>query len=130
MKMNIAILATTITAASLLAACSQPADTSADDARTSAAEMEMPMAEHAEMSGDAAAEMKTASASGTIESIDTDAGKITIKHGPVEALNWPGMTMAFKATPEQIASVEVGQSVDFEFESSGMDGTITRITAQ
>lgn len=129
MKMNIAILATTIAAASLLAACSQPADNTAEDARTSAAEMEMPMAEHAQMPGAAAAEMKIA-ASGTIESIDADAGKITIKHGPVEALDWPGMTMAFKATPEQIASVEVGQSVDFEFESSGMDATITRITPE
>jgi Cu(I)/Ag(I) efflux system periplasmic protein CusF len=130
MQMNIAILATAIAAASLLAACSQPADPAADDANTSAAGMEMPMPEHAEMSGDAAAEMKMASASGTIESIDAGAGRITIKHGPVEALNWPGMTMAFKATPEQIASVEVGQSVHFEFESTGMDGTITRITAR
>jgi Cu(I)/Ag(I) efflux system periplasmic protein CusF len=128
MKMNIAILAATIAAASLLAACSQPADPNADAAQTG--EMEMPMAEHAERSGDAAAAMKMASASGTIESIDADAGKITIKHGPVEALNWPGMTMAFRATPEQIASVEVGQSVHFEFESTGMDGTITRITAR
>lgn len=130
MKMNIAILATTIAAASLLAACSQPADPNADAAQTNAGEMEMPMAEHAERSGDAAAAMKMASASGTIESIDADAGKITIKHGPVEALNWPGMTMAFKATPEQIASVEVGQSVHFEFESTGMDGTLTKITAR
>ena len=60
--------------------------------------------------------------------MDTGAGKITIAHGPVEALKWPAMTMAFKASPEQLASVKAGQQVEFEFEAKGMDSTITRIT--
>ncbi|HBN9180240.1 TPA: copper-binding protein [Pseudomonas aeruginosa] len=60
--------------------------------------------------------------------VDTGAGKITIAHGPVEALKWPAMTMAFKASPEQLASVKAGQQVEFEFEAKGMDSTITRIT--
>lgn len=71
-----------------------------------------------------------ASASGTVEAVDAAAGKITISHGPVEALKWPAMTMGFKATPEQAASVQAGQKVEFEFESQGMDGTITQITPQ
>lgn len=73
------------------------------------------------------AELSSASASGTIEAVDPAAGKLTISHGPVESLGWPSMTMDFKATPEQIASVRVGQVVAFDFVSTGMDGTITSI---
>jgi Cu(I)/Ag(I) efflux system protein CusF len=68
-----------------------------------------------------------ASASGIVTVVDAKAGKITISHGPVAALNWPAMAMAFAATPAQLASVHVGQKVDFEFLSKGMDGTLTRI---
>lgn len=68
-----------------------------------------------------------ASATGTVKVVDAAAGKITISHGPVAALKWPAMTMAFKATPAQLVSVHVGQKVDFEFLSTGMDGTLTRI---
>lgn len=71
---------------------------------------------------------KTASATGTVEAVDAAAGKITIAHGPIEALHWPAMTMAFKATPAQVASVQTVQKVDFEFASHGMDATITQIT--
>jgi Cu(I)/Ag(I) efflux system protein CusF len=68
-----------------------------------------------------------ASATGIVKVVDATAGKITISHGPVVALNWPAMSMAFKATPQQLASVHVGQKVDFEFVSTGMDGTLTSI---
>ncbi|MBW8373141.1 copper-binding protein [Stenotrophomonas sp.] len=100
------------------------ADTTAT-AAPSAADMQMSEAEHKQMAGNAAATM--AMATGIIESVDTGAGKITIAHGPVEALTWPAMTMAFKASPEQLASAKPGQKVEFEFESKGMDNTITRI---
>lgn len=70
---------------------------------------------------------KVASATGTVESIDTAAGKITLAHGPVEALGWPEMTMAFKATPEQLAAAKPGQKVRFEFQNTGAEATITRI---
>jgi Cu(I)/Ag(I) efflux system protein CusF len=127
----------------LLAACSQQPGNAADQpmpeaaqqsmpmeapsaAATTAADMQMSEAEHKQMAGDAQA-ATMAMASGTVESVDTAGGKITIAHGPVEALKWPAMTMAFKASPEQLASVKAGQKVEFEFESKGMDNTITRI---
>ena len=89
----------------------------------------MSEAEHAAMTAgeqptQAAAVAKT---DGTVEAMDASAGKITIAHGPVAALKWPAMTMAFKATPEQLASVKVGQKVQFEFTSQGMDAAITSI---
>jgi len=82
---------------------------------------------------DSGMQMKTdavatkASATGIVKVVDAAAGKITISHGPVAAVNWPAMTMAFKATPTQIAATHVGQEVDFEFVLKGMDGTLTRI---
>lgn len=100
-------------AVALLTGCSQPSDTEV------ASPAVVPEATRS-----------NASASGTVESIDAAAGKITIAHGPVESLDWPAMTMAFKATPEQIASVQVGESVRFEFASTGMDGTISSIEPQ
>ena len=117
----------------LLAACSQAP--SGGDATPGADNTPMPAAEHAPMAdqskpatADMAQSAKTASATGTVEAVDAAAGKITIAHGPVDALQWPAMTMGFKATPEQVASVQVGQKVQFEFESQGMDATITQIT--
>lgn len=96
-------------------------------AAPSAADMQMSEAEHKQMTGDAQA-TTMAMATGTIQSVDAGAGKITIAHGPVAALKWPAMTMAFKASPEQLASVKPGQKVEFEFEAKGMDSTITHIT--
>lgn len=92
-----------------------------------AAAMNMSPADHEAM-GQAAGPVATAS--GTVESIDAAAGKITIAHGPVAALNWPPMTMAFAATPEQIAAVKAGQQVDFEFTSEGMNGSLTSIRSR
>lgn len=64
------------------------------------------------------------------DKFDAAAGTITISHGPVASLNCPAMTMGFKATPDQIASVEVGQKVSFAFNTSGKDSTITTIKSQ
>lgn len=67
------------------------------------------------------------SATGTITAIDPGAGRITISHGPVGALGWPAMTMAFTGTPAQLAAARVGEKVDFEFVASGMDATLIHI---
>ena len=93
---------------------------------SAASDKKMTEAEHAAMPAMAAG-AKMASASGTVESVDVAAGKITLAHGPVDALGWPAMTMGFKATPEQIASVHPGQLVRFEFTAEGMNATITHI---
>lgn len=106
-------------------------DTPADMAAMAphAADMQMSEAEHKQMAGDDHA-ATAAMATGTVESVDAAAGKITIAHGPVEALKWPAMTMAFQATPEQIAAVKADQQVEFQFEAKGMEARITKITGQ
>ncbi len=123
---------TLLFAAVLLAGCSQAPSNADDTNAASTKEAMTPAAEPAPMASETPAmtteaAAKKASATGTVEAVDATAGKITIAHGPVDALQWPAMTMGFKATPEQVASVQVGQKVEFEFESQGMDGTITQI---
>ncbi len=117
----------------LLTACSQAPETSGATPAATADDMKMSEAEHRQMASESARPAETeggqkASAIGTVESVDATAGKITIAHGPVDALKWPAMTMAFAATPEQIASVQAGQQVQFEFTLKGMGATITTIT--
>lgn len=129
MKMHALLLATV-----LLAGCSQapnnaPASKAAStgDTKVPAVASEPGAGETPAMAAEATAATK-ASATGTVQAVDAAAGKITIAHGPVDALHWPAMTMGFKATPEQVSSVQAGQKVQFEFESTGMDATITQIT--
>ena len=125
-----------LSAALSLVGCSQaPGDGTAATADGVAVEHQpMASAEHAAMAAptksaamDASQSIQTASATGTVESVDAVAGKITLAHGPVDALGWPAMTMGFKATSEQVASVRPGQSVRFEFTAQGMAATITQI---
>lgn len=130
-------LATALLTAVVLVGCSQPpsgAETPAApnaDATSAADAAPPPMAAGpSQMATETAAAGTPASASGTVEAIDAASGKITLAHGAVAALNWPPMTMAFKATPDQVASVQVGQKVDFEFVAQGMEATITRIGVQ
>lgn len=70
----------------------------------------------------------TASATGVVEAVDPAAKTVTIAHGPVGALKWPAMTMTFKAPNADLSSIKQGDHVEFEFTSTGMDGTITKIT--
>ena len=72
----------------------------------------------------------TASATGTVQSVDASAGTVTIDHGPVDALRWPAMTMTFQAPDVELGAIEKGDQVSFEFTSTGMDGTINSITEQ
>ena len=117
-------------AASNTATAKSPAETMpAQQSTQTAQDMKLSDAHHharaaSEQPAQAAAIAKV---DGTVEAIDESAGKITIAHGPVDALKWPAMTMAFKATPKQLASVKVGQKVQFEFTTQGMDATITSI---
>jgi Cu(I)/Ag(I) efflux system protein CusF len=115
-----------VLAVSLLAGCNQAPEPAAPSAQAPApaAASTPPPATPAP----APAEVKRASASGTVQSIDAAAKTITIAHGPVDALGWPGMTMSFQAPNTDLAAFKAGDNVDFEFDSTGMDGTIVSIT--
>jgi len=73
---------------------------------------------------------QTASATGTVKSVNVEKGTITISHGPVTELNWPAMVMGFAATPDQVAQVKEGDKVAFTFTSVGMNSRITSLDKQ
>jgi Cu(I)/Ag(I) efflux system protein CusF len=73
---------------------------------------------------------QSAKAVGIIKALDPVKGTVTLKHGPIPSIKWPAMTMAFKISPEQAAPLKVGEQVEFEFVTSGMDATITKISAK
>lgn len=68
---------------------------------------------------------------GVITAIDPKAGSLTIRHGPIAALNWPGMTMSFKANPATLLrGLKVGQRIGFDLKASGMTAQVTAVQAQ
>ncbi len=121
-------LVTALFFAAILAGCSQQPDNADANQAANAGDMPLSSAKDMPMQSEAAPMAATASATGTVENIDPANGTVTIAHGPVASLHWPAMKMGFKATPEQLASVQTGQQVEFEFESKGRDATITRIS--
>ena len=55
-------------------------------------------------------------ATGNVDSLDAAAGTVAIRHGPVESLKWPAMTMEFRlANDSQRAMLQPGKRVTFEF---------------
>jgi Cu/Ag efflux protein CusF len=67
-------------------------------------------------------------ASGKVTKVDQASGSVTIAHGPVASINWPSMTMTFKAKNKaMLQKVKPGDQVDFSFVQSGKDHTITEI---
>lgn len=131
MKVRIALFA-----AVLLAGCSHD-DTPVDSARgvtNSAPSAEMAAAAAAAIGAPANAQASpdasvavAALGTGTVTEIDAAGGTVTIEHGPIDALNWPAMTMAFDASPAMLGSLNEGDKVQFEFTQQGRTSTITEI---
>jgi Cu(I)/Ag(I) efflux system protein CusF len=67
---------------------------------------------------------------GEIRKVDKGAKKITIKHGPLPALDMPAMTMVFQVKdPAMLDQVKQGDKVRFEAQKLGGAFTVTRIEA-
>ena len=111
----------------LLAACGEKAATNATAPANAT--------DGASMSGDMGnmtmpAGEKMGKGTGTVTAIDKVAGKITLNHGPIPAVGWPAMTMAFSAKPEILDSVAVGDKVAFDVAIKGNAGEVTVIAKQ
>lgn len=61
-------------------------------------------------------------ATGTIRTMDTRAGKVTIEHGPVPMMNWPPMTMSFAIDAAKLRGLTPGARVEFAFPPRQQDG--------
>jgi Cu(I)/Ag(I) efflux system periplasmic protein CusF len=66
---------------------------------------------------------------GQVTKVDTSAGNVTIKHGPIKKLEMDqGMTMVFHAQdPEMLKAVKAGDKIKFDAESVNGQLTLTKI---
>jgi Cu/Ag efflux protein CusF len=65
---------------------------------------------------------------GEIRKIDQDTGRVTLRHGPIENLNMPGMTMIFQAVPaEQLSDLQAGDKVRFRASKNNGNFIVTEI---
>lgn len=61
---------------------------------------------------------------GEVRKVDKDAGKLTLRHGPIDNLGMPGMTMVFKvADPKVLENLKEGDKV--RFKADRVNGAIT-----
>ncbi len=70
-------------------------------------------------------------AQGTLDSINDD-GTVSITHGPIKSLGWPGMTMDFTlANSSLVAGIKPGSKITFELvERKPDEWVITKLQAQ
>ena len=90
----------------------------------------LPMALHAEPASPPAASPAAAApmSDAVVRKIDTAAGKITLKHGPIANLDMPPMTMVFRVQPPTLLDkVKVGDTVKFRAEHIGGQMVVTAI---
>ncbi|KVO31990.1 copper-binding protein [Burkholderia ubonensis] len=86
-----------------------------------------------DMSGGAKQGVEAASgmSHGEIRKVDTAAGKLTIKHGPLENLGMDAMTMVFKVKDAAMLSqVKAGDKIDFVADEVNGALTVTKLQKQ
>lgn len=75
-----------------------------------------------------AASQKTGKGTGLIQQIDKERGSIIVKHGPLQGLDMPAMTMSFMVKNKaMLSSLQPLQKVDFELTYDGTNYLITKI---
>lgn len=63
-----------------------------------------------------------------VRKVDKEAGKLTLKHGPIPNLDMPDMTMVFRVQePAMLDRVKAGDKVRFAAEKVGGQYTVVRI---
>jgi Cu/Ag efflux protein CusF len=78
----------------------------------------------------AASSAATAMTEGEVRKIDKDAGKITLKHGPIKNLDMPPMTMVFQVKDRAfLDKVKTGDKVRFAVEEKSGAYVVTAIEA-
>ena len=69
-------------------------------------------------------------ADGEVRKVDKDAGKITLKHGPIRSLDMPPMTMVFQVKDRAfLDKVKAGDKVRFAAEEKAGAYVVTSIEA-
>jgi len=69
------------------------------------------------------------SVEGEVKRVDTDSGKVTLKHGEIKNLDMPAMQMSFRvADPAWLKTLQVGDKVRFDAAKVNGQFTITALT--
>lgn len=114
-------LAASATLALTGAACSQEPTAPAEDTGS------MEMTEGAAPAATAGPIRST----GTVTAVDAAAGTISLDHEPIPAINWPSMSMQFRAeNPAMLQGIAVGDQVSFELKSPTETSVITMVQKQ
>ncbi len=72
-----------------------------------------------------------AMADGEVRKVDLAQGKVTLKHGPLQSLDMPPMTMVFKvADPKMLQGLKEGDKVRFSADRINGAITVTRLVAE
>jgi Cu(I)/Ag(I) efflux system protein CusF len=67
-------------------------------------------------------------AEGEVRKVDKDAKKLTIKHGPIQNLDMPAMTMVFQVKdPAMLDQVKAGDKIRFQAEKIGGALVVTAV---
>ncbi|MDP2752812.1 MAG: efflux RND transporter periplasmic adaptor subunit, partial [Nitrospirota bacterium] len=71
-------------------------------------------------------------AEGILDAVDSKAGRVTITHGPIKTLGWPGMTMDFALANSVLAEgIQPGSMISFELvERKPDEWVITKLRAK
>ncbi|MDT3706256.1 MAG: copper-binding protein [Thiobacillus sp.] len=74
------------------------------------------------------ADSTTSLSEGTVKKVDKAQGKLTLRHGPLENLDMPGMTMVFRVKdPKWLDQVKPGDNIRFLAEKVNGEFTVTRL---
>lgn len=77
---------------------------------------------------DLPASPKNGKGTGVIQQINQEKGVVTIKHGPLQGIVIPGMTMSFRVKNKaMLSNVQPLQKVDFELAHENGNYVITKI---
>jgi Cu/Ag efflux protein CusF len=67
-------------------------------------------------------------ADGEVRKVDKEAKKITIKHGPIQNLDMPAMSMVFQVKdPALLEQVKAGDRIRFSAEKAGGQYVVTHV---
>ena len=70
-------------------------------------------------------------ADGEVRKVDKEAGKVTIKHGPLANLDMPAMTMVFRVKdPAMLDRMKMGETIKFKADKVGGNYTVTEVQAK
>ena len=68
---------------------------------------------------------------GEVKKVDKETGRLTIKHGPLENLGMPGMTMVFGVTnASALGAVKAGDKIKFVAEKREGRYVVTQLAVQ